>query len=157
MEASVKIIKNLIGEFVEAAQVKEATQKEYNQASWNNTVDRYSKLNAKFFKVLATESLYEYDYYVIYIADGIRFLAQVSYSSSLSSGGFAYGFFTKGMEDREAALELVSKHPELKGIEEDSLTILVHSEGRIGTHGKARNYMREQTRDLQNRFFTKEF
>jgi hypothetical protein len=156
MEASVKIIKNLSGEFVKATQVKEATQKEYNQREWNNTVGRYSKYGeVTFFKTPGT--IYEYDYYAIYIADGIRFLANISYSSSLTNGGFAYGFFTKGMEDREAALELVSKHPELKGIEEDSLTILVHSDGRIGTHGKARNYMREQTRDLQNRFFTKEF
>lgn len=156
MEASVKIIKNLRGEFVEAAQVKEATQKEYNQREWNNTVDRFSKYDEiQFFKTPGT--IYAYGYYAIYIADGMRLLREVSYSSCLSSGGFAYGFFTKGMEDREAALELVSKHPELKGIEEDSLTILVHSDGRVGTHDAARNYMREQTKDLVNRFFTKEF
>jgi hypothetical protein len=155
MEASVKIIKNLRGEFVEAAQVKEATQKEYNQREWNNTIDRHSKYDeVRFFKTPGT--IYEYDYYVIYVTDGIRFLGQVSYSSSLTSGGFAYGFFTEGVKDKNI-LELVSKHPELKGIEEDSLTILVHSEGRIGTHGKARNYMREQTKDLPNRFFTKQF
>ena len=157
MEASVKIIKNLRGEFVEAAQVKFSNQfnkdRRY-QSSWNMEVDRFSNLNARFFKTPGT--IYPFDYYVIYVADGMRFLKQLSYCSSLTNGGFAYGFFTEGIKNQET-LELVAKHPELKGIEEDSLTILVSSEGRVGTHGKARNYMREQTRDLQNRFFTKEF
>lgn len=151
-----RILKNLVGEFVSAQVVKAATQKEYNQREWNNTVDRYSKYDeCRFFKTPGT--IYEFDYYVVYVADGIRFLGQVSYGSCLSSGGFVYGFFTKGMEDKEAALELISKYPELKYMEQDSLTILGFKKGRLDTSEKTRSFMREQTADLGTRFFTKLF
>tara|TARA_R110000822_G_scaffold98828_1_gene223344 strand:+ start:3134 stop:3601 length:468 start_codon:yes stop_codon:yes gene_type:complete len=155
MENSVKIIKNLKGEFVGAQQVKEATQKEYNQNEWNKTIDSYSKYDeVRFFKTKG--SIYEFDYYAIYVVDGMRFLQVISYGSSLSSGGFAFGFFTEGNKD-PMILELMAKHKELEGMDQDSLTILEHSQGRIATHGKARQWMREQTLSVETRFFTKAF
>jgi len=155
MENSVKIIKNLKGEFVGAQEVKEATQKDYNQSSWNQTVDSYSKYEGvKFFK--AKGNIYEFDYYAIYKADGIRFLQVVSYGGSLSSGGFAFGFYTEGNKDPKM-LELMKKHKELEGMDQDSLTIIEHTQGRIGTHELARVHMRQQTKNLSSRFFTKAF
>jgi hypothetical protein len=155
MENSVKIIKNLKGEFVGAQEVKEATQKDYNQSEWNKTVDSYSKdEGVKFFK--AKGNIYEFDYYAIYKVDGIRFLQVVSYGGSLSSGGFAFGFYTEGNKEPEM-LELIKKHKELEGMDQDSLTIIEHTQGRIATHKEARNYMREQTNKIETRFFTKAF
>tara|TARA_R110000782_G_scaffold107898_2_gene196294 strand:+ start:986 stop:1453 length:468 start_codon:yes stop_codon:yes gene_type:complete len=155
MENSVKIIKNLKGDFVDAKEVKDATQKDYNQSEWNKTIDSYSKYDeAVFFKTKG--SIYEFDYYAIYIVDGIRFLQEISYGSSLSSGGFAFGFFTEGNKD-PMILELMAKHKELEGIDQDCLTILEHSQGRIATHKEARDYMRKQTQSLSSRFYTKAF
>jgi hypothetical protein len=152
---SVSIIKNLKGEFVGVEQVKEATQKDYNQTAWNKTVDSYTKYDeVRFFKT--TGSIYEFDYYAIYVVEGIRFLQVISYGSSLSSGGFAFGFFIKGNKEPEM-LELIKKHKELEGMDQDSLTILEHSEGRIATHKLARNYMREETKKIETRFYTKCF
>ena len=155
MESSVKILKNLVGEFVTAEVVKEATQKEYNQSEWNRTVDRYSKYSeVKFFKTEGT--IYDFNYYVIYIADGIRFLSQVSYGSCLSNGSFAYGYFTEGFKDKKV-LEKVKDIPGFENFGQDQLTILSHSVGRINTSVEARNYMKEETRTLSSRFYTKEF
>ena len=155
MGQSVKILKNIVGEFVSAEVVKEATQKEYNQREWNNTVDRYSKYDeVRFFKTPGT--IYDFNYYVIYIADGIRFLGEISYGSSLSSGSFVYGFFTEGVKDKEV-LEKLKDFPDFENFGQDSLTILCHSEGRIATHEKARQYMRDETEVLKGRFFTKLF
>lgn len=152
---SVKILKNLKGEFVSSEVVKAATQKEYNQSAWNSTVERYAKYEeVKFFKTIG--KIYEFDYYVIYIADGIRFLGEVSYSSGLSSGGFAYGFFTEGIKDKEM-LEKLKDVPGMEGIGEDSLTIMSHVDGRINTSEAARQYMRTQTNDINCRFYTKKF
>jgi hypothetical protein len=156
MTQSVRILKNLVGEFVTPNEVKEASQKDYNQSIWENTVDRYLKYDeVRFFKTTGTH--YEFDYYVIYLIEGIRFLGLVSYGSSLTNGGFAFGFFTEGMKDKEMVAKLVKEVPELKGIENDSLTILTHNEGRISTGHKARNWMKTESASLNTRFFTKEF
>ena len=157
MEQSVKIIKNLLGEFVTADVVKEATQKEYNQREWNNTVDRYSKYDeVRFFKTPGI--IYDFNYYVIYITDGIRLLNEVAYSSCLSSGSFSYGFFIEGFKDKELASKLKELDSELyKDLDKDKLTILENSDGRISTHDKAREYMRTETKSLMTRFFTKLF
>jgi hypothetical protein len=156
MSTPVSIIKNIKGEFVSAQQVKEATQKEYNQSAWNKTVDSYSKYDdCRFFKTPG--NIYEFDYLVIYIADGIRFLGEVSYGSSMTSGGFVFGFFMEGNKDPKM-LELVKLHPELEGMDQDSLTILGFGDaGRIATNGKARAEMRNETAKLATRFFTKLF
>jgi hypothetical protein len=156
MLESVKILKNLSGKFVSAEEVKQATQKDYNQYEWNKTVDGYLMAQeVRFFKTKG--SIYDFDYYVIYLVDGIRFLQEVSYSSSLTSGGFAYGFFTMGLDDEEACKKVVEKFPELAGIEHDKLTILSHNDGRIATHAKARAWMREESAKLPTCFFTKKF
>lgn len=153
---SVKIIKNLVGEFVSSEVVKAATQREYNSSEWNKTVDRYSKYEeVQFFKTPGT--IYEFNYYVVYIADGIRFLGEVTYSSCLSNGSFSYGFFMVGMKDKEAVEKLVAVYPEMKDIGKDSLTCLSHTAGRIGTSIEARVWMRKETANLKTRFFTKCF
>jgi hypothetical protein len=153
---SVKIIKTLAGEFVSSEVVKAGEQREYNQSEWNKAVNRYSEYaECKFFKVAG--NIYEFDYYVIYIADGIRFLGEVTYGGSMTNGGFAFGFFTEGIKDK-GVLAKLKDYPELKGMGEDSLTILAPgNDTRIGTHGAAREWMRKQTMDIKCRFFTKQF
>lgn len=152
---SVKVLKNLEGEFVSAEVVKAGNQREYNQSVWESTVDRYSKYGeVKFFR---TEGrIYEFNFYAIYVADGIRFLQEITYGSSLTSGGFAYGFFLEGVKDPKV-LESVKDLPGIESLGKDSLTILSHVDGRINTSEKARDYMRTQTKDLESRFFTKAF
>jgi len=155
MTQSIKILKNLVGEFVTVETVKEATQKEYNQSIWNNTVDRYNKYDeVKFFKTPGT--IYEFNYYVIYVVEGIRFLQEISYGSSLTNGGFAFGFFTEGIKDKE----LLEKLKDVEGFEDfgkDSITILSFTEGRIDTTKEARQFMKLETEKLNIRFFTKSF
>jgi hypothetical protein len=156
MSVATQIIKNIKGEFVSAQTVKEATQKDYNKSAWEKTVDRYSGYDdCRFFKTPG--NIYEYDYLVVYIADGIRFLGEVSYSSSMTSGGFVFGFFTEGNKDPKM-LELVKLYPELEGMDQDSLTILGFGDaGRIATTDQARVEMRRETNKLSTRFFTKKF
>ena len=156
MTVSTKIIKNLLGEFVSPEVVKLAQQKDYNMSVWNRNVDAYNKYSeVKFFKTEGT--IYAFDYYVIYIVDGIRFLGKVEYSSSLSSGGFCFGFFNEGIKDIKI-LEALQVLPEYKDIHLDSLTILGYENNfRISTCNKARQEMREETIKNKSRFFTKEF
>jgi hypothetical protein len=155
MTQSIKILKNLVGEFVTVETVKEATQKEYNQSIWNNTVDRYNKYDeVKFFKTPGT--IYEFNYYVIYVVEGIRFLQEISYVSSLTSGGFAFGFFTEGIKDKE----LLEKLKDVEGLEDlgkDSITILSFTEGRVDVTKETRQFMKLETEELNTRFFTKSF
>jgi hypothetical protein len=150
-------LKSLVGEFVSAQVVKEATQKEYNQSVWENTVERYAKYeDTKFFKTVG--SIYEFDYYAIYTADNIRFLQEISYGSCLSNGGFAYGFFTEGCKDEEVVVKLKELDPVVyKNFDKDSLTILTNSAGRINNTLLARQYMCRESKAMSTRFFTKAF
>ena len=127
---------------VTAEQVKEATQKDYNQREWNKTVDRYLGYdsNAKFY--CTPGRIYSMDYYVVYMTrEGIRFLAEVQYGSSLSSGGFAFGWFH--------TVEEVT-----------TMKVCAYEEGRIsGQDETARQYMvaESQFTTFGEKFFTKVF
>ena len=156
MEKSVKVLKTLKGEFVTAEVVKEATQKEYNQREWNKLVDRYSTYSeVKFFKTPGT--IYDFNYYVIYVADGIRFLIEVSYGGCLSNGGYSFGFFTEGLKDKEQFEKIVSQYPDMVGIDKDTLTFLSYNEGRIADSLSNRVQMREETKSVVTRFYSKVF
>ena len=74
---------NLIA--VEKNVVLASSRNEYNKNVWFNTVERYCKYdNVIFFKDEAKE-----DFYVVYsLEDGIRFIQEISYTSSLTSSGF---------------------------------------------------------------------
>ena len=77
-----------------AEQVKADPQREYNPTSWENIVDRYNKYsNVEFYKILKGNG-YEYDrFIVVYTLDeGLRLLGKLSYSSSLTNGGFYYAY-----------------------------------------------------------------
>ena len=153
MKNEVKIIKKLMGEFVTAEIVKNADQKDYNQRTWNDIVNRYCKYeDVKFLKVPGT--IYSFDYWVTYVADGIRFLKEVSYGSSLSNSGFTYGFITNGMKDKEAYEKVIKIMPELVDCDKDSYTIMSYPDDKRLPNDKVyRDYMRLETK-LTNRFFT---
>jgi hypothetical protein len=71
-------------------QVKNDSIREYNPREWNKVVERYSNYsNVEFFKVEKND-VFQYDrFFVKYeLTDGMIFFNSLSYSSSLSSGGF---------------------------------------------------------------------
>lgn len=155
-----KVITTLRGEFVTPEVVKDAKQKDYNQSVWEQTVERYNKYSdAKFLQVASKEGdYYPFKYYVTYIADGIRFMQEVSYGSCLSNAGFAYGFITNGLKDPEACKKVLEIMPELEGLDKDSFTIMSYdNDGRLANNKKARDYMRHETGDSVNRFYTNNY
>lgn len=154
----VKILKNLVGEFVGEQTVREATQKEYNQKEWNKIVERYIQTGeVKFFKTPGT--IYEFDYYAIYTIDGIRMLKEISYSSCLSSARFVFGFYTEGCKNEEMVAKLKALEPEIyKNFDKDQLTILGFAKGgRISPDKETLKAMRKETKSVKERFFTNEF
>ena len=63
-------------------EVKINPRGEYNVSIWKQTVDRYAKYDAKFYQ--SDEKAYnEDDFFAVYIADGIRFIKRLEFSSSL--------------------------------------------------------------------------
>lgn len=71
-------------------QVKNDSIREYNPTEWNKVVNRYSQFsNVEFFKVEKND-VYGYDrFFVKYeTSDGMIYFKSLSYSSSLTNGGF---------------------------------------------------------------------
>jgi hypothetical protein len=61
---------------------------EYNITEWRKTVNRFnSYTECKFYEWIDTPNKYA-TIFAVYIADGIRFMTEVSYSSCLSNTGF---------------------------------------------------------------------
>lgn len=155
-----KIITKLSGEFVTPEVVKEAKQKDYNTYEWKKTVDSYCKYDdVKFLQTEnAIDQYYTHNYYVTYVVEGIRFMQEVRYGSCLSSAGFAYGFITNGLKDPEACKKILEIMPELEGLDKDSFTIMsFDNDGRLANNKQAREYMRHETKESQNRFFTNDY
>lgn len=78
-------------------QIRNNSAREYNPSEWDKTISRFLKYgDVKFY--IEVESPNSYDrFFAVYVADGIRFLGEVSYSSMLSSGGFTrIRIFTTG-------------------------------------------------------------
>lgn len=71
-------------------QVKNDSIREYNPREWDKVVNRYSQFsNVEFFKVEKND-VYGYDrFFVKYeLTDGMIYFNSLSYSSSLTNGGF---------------------------------------------------------------------
>ena len=69
-------------------QVKASPRREYNPYEWNRKIDRYASYpECRFFYDEATK-----EYFAIYVAQGIRFMQTIEYSSMLSSGGLQVGY-----------------------------------------------------------------
>jgi hypothetical protein len=69
-------------------QVKASPRREYNPYEWNRKVDRYASYpECRFYYDEATK-----EYFAIYVAQGIRFMQTIEYSSMLSSSGLQVGY-----------------------------------------------------------------
>lgn len=136
MSYTIKNLAELKGTILTAQEVKDHSLNEYNKAEWIKTVNRYLSYSDCIF-ILVEGANYP-TIYVQYITDGIRFLGQVSYSSCLSGGGFAWGSITT---DGTNAL----------------IRVMCYEEGRISTDGQGRKYMRDTTKLIDWKFFTKQF
>lgn len=139
-----------------AEQVKADPQREYNPTSWENIVDRYNKYsNVEFYKILKGNG-YEYDrFIVVYTLDeGLRLLGKLSYSSSLTNGGFYYAYIRIFDENYEYypenTVEIITK--KINSKDENGLII----ESAINNSEIARRYMVEQSKSY-NQIWTKEF
>jgi len=81
----------VLAKLMTADEVKSDDMKEYNEREWIKVVDRYlTYKDVQFYKVDRDE-VFSYDrFFVVYtIPEGLRLMASMGYSSSLSSGGFA--------------------------------------------------------------------
>jgi hypothetical protein len=68
--------------------------RDYNPREWDKVIDRYLAYNnAQFFKI-NRDDVFSYDrFYVVYTLDnGMKVMNSVSYSSSLTNGGFLEAF-----------------------------------------------------------------
>jgi len=92
MALTLKKLVDVAGTRQTADQVKANSRREYNETTWEKIVDRYVALDGQF--ILVTDANGKETIYVIYVADGIRFLGEVSYGSCLSNGGFSFGYCT---------------------------------------------------------------
>lgn len=73
-----------------AQEVKNDSQRDYNPREWERAVDRMSNYSdVEFYKVDKGNG-YEYDrFFVIYtLPEGLRLLGSLSYSGSMTNGGF---------------------------------------------------------------------
>ena len=64
---------------------KDHSRKEYNTREWNKIIDLYAKDEAEFYTNDCDKV------YAVYMADGIRFFKELSYSMGLTSSGFQMG------------------------------------------------------------------
>jgi hypothetical protein len=71
-------------------QVKASPRREYNPYEWNKKIDRYASYpECRFFYDEKAD-----EHFAIYVADGIRFMQTIEYSSMLSSSGLQVGYVT---------------------------------------------------------------
>jgi hypothetical protein len=69
-------------------QVKASSRREYNPYEWCRKIDRYASYpECRFFYDEKVD-----EYFAIYVAQGIRFMQTIEYSSMLSSGGLQVGY-----------------------------------------------------------------
>jgi hypothetical protein len=80
-----------LAKLMTADEVKADEMKNYNEREWIKTVDRYLKYDDVQFYKVGKDKIYSYDrFFVVYtLPEGLRLMASMDYSSSLSSGGFA--------------------------------------------------------------------
>lgn len=86
----------VLAKLMTADEVKADEMKEYNEREWVKIVDRYLKYkDVQFYKVDRDE-VFSYDrFFVVYtLPEGLRLLTRLSYSSMLSSSGFAMANIT---------------------------------------------------------------
>lgn len=80
------IVKEISVTEVSIDDAKNHSRREYNPNSWSRSIDMYSRFPECKFYASDDEKLY-----AIYVANGIRFMQEVSYSSCLSGSGFQQG------------------------------------------------------------------
>ena len=139
-----------------AEQVKADANREYNPQAWEEAVNRYSKYtDVEFYKVEEGNG-YEYSrFYVVYtLPEGLRLLGTLSYSSSMTNGGF-YMAYIREFDDNfqwytNGQVELVTRKVTFKNENGES------EEGVIATTKEARKWMTERSKD-RHQIFTKEF
>lgn len=129
---------------ITAEQLKAEPTREYNPTEWERTVNRYLKFkNVEFFKADKGEG-FEYDrYYVIYtLPEGLRLMGEVSYSSSLTNGGFRMATVCEFILKPDSTVEMLPS-----GAVQIMFTDM-QCEGkpvRIGTTPEARQWMIERS------------
>ena len=124
-----------------AEQIKADSIREYNPNVWEQRVDGYSKYSdVEFYKVEKGNG-YKYSrFYVVYtLPEGLRLLNTLSYSSSITSGGF-YTAWIKTMDDNykwytDGQVELITS--KMNFTDENGKSQL----GVIGTSKEARKWM----------------
>ena len=132
-----------------AEQVKNDSIREYNPQSWIQIVDRYSKYqNVEFYKIEKND-IYAYDrFFVVYtLNDGLRLLNTLSYSSSITNGGFYQVFINEFEvtfnEKNEPTIKYFDNNEVYINIKK--LTFSNGEEGALSNNSNARTFMIEQS------------
>jgi hypothetical protein len=89
------------------AEVKADEKRNYNPSAWEKVVDAFLKYSDVAFYKIPPQGGYGYDrFLVVYtLPEGLRLMGEVSYSSMLSSGGFAEAFIFE-TDDKGDALPI---------------------------------------------------
>jgi len=75
--------------------VKASERRSYNPYEWEKKIDRYASYpECKFYYEERVN-----EYFAIYVADGIRFMQTIEYSSMLSGSGLQVGYLKNGAID----------------------------------------------------------
>jgi hypothetical protein len=80
------IVKEISVTEVSIDNAKNHSRREYNPGAWSRSIDMYSRFPECKFYASDNDRLY-----AVYVADGVRFMQEVSYSSCLSGAGFQQG------------------------------------------------------------------
>lgn len=134
----------LLAKLMTADEVKADEMRLYNEREWIKVVDRYLKYkDVQFFKV-DRDQVIGYDrFFVVYtLPEGLRLLTALSYSSMLSSSGFAMANITDFILIEDEGGYAVQKFPE--GVYQIE-TQLFNGGLRVNTSPEARAWMIERS------------
>lgn len=154
METKVKI--KMMATKMTAEQVKADAKREYNPSSWERMVDGYQKYgDVEFYKVDEGNG-YDYSrFFVVYtLAEGLRLLGSLSYSSAITSGGF-FTAYVREMDDQynwypNGQVQLVTRKISFINSKGEN------EEGTMNTSKEARAYMTKMSKE-RGQVWTKEY
>ena len=109
--------------------------REYNPREWDNVINRYLKYSdVKFYKAEPQRGYAYARYYAVYtIEEGITLMNDVSYSSSLSNGGFAQVIIVAGTQIFRKLLRDVNGNYGYGGTDKANRAIMARNSKNHGT------------------------
>lgn len=98
----------------------ESEHKDYNAYEWSKKVEMYAEYpECQFYESREKKEYGKFPIYAIYVADGIRFMQEVKYSSALSSSGLIEG---RRIEMKDGRVQIERITPKGYSVKKDNET-----------------------------------